>query len=91
MLNRIDNMIIKEPVAMKCAFGENPKRCYRQSGISARMSVAGHLRNALFKAKEYLQKKRYEEKIQKVKEGKEKKEAKNTTHVHVKVVFIIKM
>ena len=26
--NCVDKMIIKEPVAMKCAFGENPKRCY---------------------------------------------------------------
>ena len=26
--NRIDNMIIKYPVAMKVAFGENPKRVY---------------------------------------------------------------
>ena len=26
---RVDNMIVRDPVAMKCAFGENPKRCYR--------------------------------------------------------------
>ena len=24
---RIDDMIVREPIAMKCAFGENPKRC----------------------------------------------------------------
>ena len=27
---RVDNMIVKFPVAMKCAFGENPKRCYQK-------------------------------------------------------------
>ena len=27
---RVDKMIIKDPIAMKCAFGENPKRCYGQ-------------------------------------------------------------
>ena len=28
--NRVDNMIVKHPAAMKCAFGENPKRVYGQ-------------------------------------------------------------
>ena len=27
---RVDKMIVKDPIAMKCAFGENPKRCYGQ-------------------------------------------------------------
>ena len=56
--NRVDNMIIKDPVAMKCAFGENPKRCYGQSGGKApmtRMGVAAVLREILFKAKRYAQ------------------------------------
>ncbi|MBR4888910.1 MAG: amidohydrolase, partial [Clostridia bacterium] len=26
---RVDDMILKAEVAMKCAFGENPKRCYQ--------------------------------------------------------------
>ena len=54
--NRIDNMIVKPEVAMKCAFGENPKRCYREKGNSSRMTTAARLREMLFKAKEYQQK-----------------------------------
>ena len=53
---RIDDMVIKAEVAMKCAFGENPKRCYRDKGNSARMTTAAKLREMLFKAKEYQQK-----------------------------------
>lgn len=49
----VDDMLVKNPVAMKCAFGENPKRCYREKGNSARMSTAAHLREMLFKAKLY--------------------------------------
>ena len=54
---RVDDMIVRYPVAMKCAFGENPKRCYREKGITSRMTIAAKLREALFKAREYLQKK----------------------------------
>lgn len=54
---RIDDMIIKFPVAMKCAFGENVKRCYRDKGISMRMTTAAKLRETLAKANEYLAKK----------------------------------
>lgn len=53
----VDDMIIRTPVAMKCALGENPKRCYREKGNAARMSTASVIRNMMFKAKEYLQKK----------------------------------
>ena len=53
---RIDDMVIKAEVAMKCAFGENPKRCYRDKGNSARMTTAAKLREMLFKAREYQQK-----------------------------------
>ena len=53
---RIDDMVIKSEVAMKCAFGENPKRCYRDKGNSARMTTAARLREMLFKAREYQQK-----------------------------------
>lgn len=53
----VDDMIIKTPVAMKCALGENPKRCYRDKGNFARMSTASVIRNMMFKAKEYLAKK----------------------------------
>lgn len=38
---------------MKCAFGENPKRCYRDKGDSSRMTTAALLREALFKARAY--------------------------------------
>jgi imidazolonepropionase-like amidohydrolase len=55
---RVDDMIIKDPVAMKCAFGENPKGCYGQNGKKApitRMAVAAMLRELLFKSKNYLE------------------------------------
>ena len=41
---------------MKCAFGENPKRCYREKGISSRMNTAAKLREMLFRAREYMEK-----------------------------------
>ncbi len=53
----VDEMIVKDPVAMKCAFGENPKRVYREKGNFARMSTASKLREMLSKAKEYMNKK----------------------------------
>ncbi len=49
----VDDMVIPGAAAMKCAFGENPKRCYASKGISARMTVAAKLRETLFKAFEY--------------------------------------
>ena len=55
---RIDKMIIKNPLAMKCAFGENPKRCYGQGAKRSpmtRMGTAALLRETLFKAKRYLE------------------------------------
>ncbi len=53
----VDDMIIRDPIAMKGALGENPKRCYREKGNAARMSTAAVVRNMLFKAKQYLAKK----------------------------------
>ena len=53
----VDDMMIKNPIAMKCALGENPKRCYKDKGNCARMSTASVIRNMLFRAKEYLFKK----------------------------------
>lgn len=53
----IDDMVISNPVAMKCAFGENPKRVYQDSRIKTRMNIAALLRETLFKTKEYLTKK----------------------------------
>jgi len=55
---RVDDMIVMEPAAMKCAFGENPKRVYaeKKQSPNTRMAIASELRNQLFKAKEYLKK-----------------------------------
>ena len=36
----IDDMIVKAPAAIKIAFGENPKRCYRDKSSSSRMDIA---------------------------------------------------
>ena len=55
--DRVDDMIVRDNVAMKCAFGENPKRCYKEKGISTRMSTAAKLREALLKARQYKEKK----------------------------------
>ena len=49
----VDDMCVKPEAAMKVAFGENPKRCYRDKGISSRMNTAAKLREMLFKAREY--------------------------------------
>ena len=54
---RVDDMIIKNPAAMKCAFGENPKGVYGQNGGKApvtRMATAAMLRELLFKSRNYL-------------------------------------
>ncbi len=54
---RVDDMIIKHPVAMKCAFGENPKNAFGVSSKKApitRMAIAALLRELLFKARNYL-------------------------------------
>ena len=54
---RVDDMVVRDGVAMKCAFGENPKRVYRDKKDSSRMTTAALLREILFKAKEYMEKK----------------------------------
>lgn len=55
--NRVDDMIIKHPVAMKCAFGENTKSTYGKNGKApaTRMANAAQLRELLFKTKRYLE------------------------------------
>ena len=53
----VDDMIVRDPVAMKCAFGENPKRCYKDKGDSARMTTAAKLREMLFAARDYMERK----------------------------------
>ena len=56
----VDDMIIKEPIAMKCAFGENPKRVYnsKNTAPTTRMAVAAILRETLSKAKDYAARKK---------------------------------
>ena len=51
---RIDDMIVKEKSAMKIAFGENPKNCYKSRGIYSRMTIAAKLREVLRQAELYI-------------------------------------
>ena len=54
----LKEMLIKEPLAMKAAFGENPKMVYGASGKrpSTRMATAAVLREAFYEAREYMEK-----------------------------------
>lgn len=54
---RIDKMVVKNPIAMKCAFGENPKRCYKDKTSSCRMDIASKLRETLNRARDYMERK----------------------------------
>ncbi|MFY9176137.1 MAG: amidohydrolase [Caldicoprobacterales bacterium] len=55
---RVDDMVFKEPLALKVAFGENPKRVYngQRKSPSTRMATAAILRQNLIKAQEYKKK-----------------------------------
>ncbi len=51
-----DEMVLKDPVAMKAAFGENPKGVYGQNGHKSpvtRMGIAALLRETLEKTRRY--------------------------------------
>ena len=48
--HRVDDMVVKDPVAMKVAFGSNPKM---GNHVTTRMTVASTIRDTLYKAKEY--------------------------------------
>ena len=52
---RIEEMIVKDPVAVKVAFGENPKTVYneRKQAPTTRMATAALLRETLMRAIEY--------------------------------------
>ena len=52
---RVDDMIIKEPVAMKFALGENPKTVYndKNQAPNTRMATAALIREELHKAQRY--------------------------------------
>lgn len=53
---RIDDMVVKEKAAMKCAFGENPKSCYKDKDNYSRMGIASNLRIMLARTREYMEK-----------------------------------
>ncbi len=55
----VDNMILKNPVGIKAAFGENPKRVYgeKDKSPSTRMAVAAKMRSAFQKAEDYMARK----------------------------------
>lgn len=57
---RIDDLIVLAPAAMKIAFGENPKVNFSGQGKMpvTRMAVAGMLREELFRAKQYVEKRK---------------------------------
>ena len=57
---RIDELAVLAPAAMKVAFGENPKVNFSGQGKMpvTRMAIAGMLREELFKAKKYVERKR---------------------------------
>lgn len=53
--HRVDDMVVKNPLAMKIAFGENPKRVYhgKSKTPETRMGTAAVLRGTLAKAFRY--------------------------------------
>ncbi len=55
---RVDDMILKEPLALKAALGENPKRAYGEQKKlpSTRMGTAAVFREAMVAAQEYKKK-----------------------------------
>ena len=57
--NTMENMVLKAPLAMKMAFGENPKNCFGQKNRQpvTRMATSALIREWLYRAKEYADKK----------------------------------
>ncbi|MDQ3405458.1 MAG: amidohydrolase [Actinomycetota bacterium] len=55
----VDEMLLRDPVSMKSALGENPKRVYgdRKTMPSTRLGVAAVIREALTKAQDYQERK----------------------------------
>lgn len=54
---RVDDMVLKEPLAVKFALGENPKVVYhsKNQAPTTRMATAAAIREQLWKAKRYLE------------------------------------
>jgi len=57
--NCVDDMILKAPVAIKAALGENPKAVYseKKQMPTTRMSIAALIREALYEATDYMNEK----------------------------------
>ncbi|MCL2077751.1 MAG: amidohydrolase [Oscillospiraceae bacterium] len=55
--SRVDNLVIKSPLAIKMSLGENPKACYheRDETPTTRMATAAVIREQLYKAKRYME------------------------------------
>ncbi len=49
----VEEATLREAIGMKCAFGENPKRCYKDKCDSTRMTTAATLREMLYSARDY--------------------------------------
>ena len=53
---RVDDMVVDPCIAMKCAFGENPKSFYQSKAVSSRMTNAALIRTMLKKTQIYKEK-----------------------------------
>jgi len=55
----VDDMILKNPVGIKAAFGENPKRVYgeQKKSPSTRMAVAAEMRRVFMETEDYIKNK----------------------------------
>lgn len=53
--HRVEDMLLRDPAAMKIAFGENPKRVYgsKDKSPATRMATAAELRRILYEARDY--------------------------------------
>lgn len=61
----VDELVVKDPAGLKMALGENPKRVYgmgKNQLPSTRMGNAAVMREAFYKAKNYIEKKKKAEK-----------------------------
>jgi imidazolonepropionase-like amidohydrolase len=61
----VDEMLVREPVSVKSALGENPKRVYSEQGKlpSTRLGVAAVIRDAFSRAQDYKLRKQHAERV----------------------------
>jgi len=78
----VDEMVIREPLSVKSALGENPKRVYGEKDKlpSTRLGVAAVIRDAFVKAQDYRMRREHAERVH------EPFERDNTLEVLVKVL-----